>query len=577
MRLRTKLVTLIALASVVPIGTATFVGRELVQRRWFDPEFARLLKDARLEVDSRYRVLQDEVLGSVESLASPEDQFINSILIDLAKGGLDDETFRRLATVTPRVMEERGLDLLTVMDRRGKILASGHFPGRMGDTDPTRGRDISSRQAQLVQERVLDQGKPVTRLAVVARRTFRSPLGIEATVVGGRTLGPSFLRGLRLRGGVEVTIRDAMGNQLAGPSDWIPTAPGDPRRGRGVAHRQEVVALAFSNGRRAATITIAVSDDVLRRTLRAINVTAGALVLSGLLLALVLGALAARRIVRPMQDLAQGAAAVAQGEMDQQLPVRSRDEVGQLVQAFNRMIGDLKESKEKLVAAERVAAWQEIARRIAHEIKNPLFPIQTSIETLRKVHQKKHPDFEEIFDESTTTILEEVERLKNIATEFSQFARMPKPKLAPCDLAEALASVVKLYGLDAIPIELVVAPDLPLVRGDREQLIQVFSNLVKNAREALTGVEAPGIVVRASAAAGWVEVAVQDNGPGFSEEVEANIFTPYFTTKGGSGGSGLGLAIVHRIVMDHDGRIDARNLGSGQHGAVFRVLLPIAS
>jgi len=567
MRLRTKLVTLIAFASVVPIGTANLLGRELVQRR-SKAEFAKLLGDARVEVLTRYRAVQDEVIRAVESLASPEDQFINSILIDLAKGGVDDETFRRLAMVTPRVMEERGLNLLTVLDRKGKILASGHFPGRMGDTDPSRGRSVSSREAQLVQERMLEQGKPTTRLAVVARRTFRSPLGIEATVLGGRGLGPDFVRLLRLRGGTEVLIRDAAGNQLAGPPDWS----------RYSGYPQRVIRLTYPDGRKAATVTVAVPDDGLRRTLQVINLTAGSLVASGLLLALVLGAVAARRIGRSMQELAEGAAAVATGELDRQLPVRSRDEIGQLVQAFNRMTSDLKESKEKLVAAERVAAWQEIARRIAHEIKNPLFPIQTSIETLRKVHRKRHPDFEEIFDESTTTILEEVHRLKNIATEFSQFARMPKPELAPCDIGEALRSVVKLYGIDAVPIECDIPADLPRVTGDREQLVQVFSNLVNNAKEALSGVEQPGIRVAASVAGDWVEVAVEDNGPGFSEEVEANIFTPYFTTKGGSGGSGLGLAIVHRIVMDHDGRIEATNLtGEGRRGAAFRVLLPVAA
>jgi len=566
MRLRTKLTTLIALASVVPIGAATLVGRELVQRRSKE-EFARLLGDARVEVQARYRALQEEVTGAVESLASPDDQFIGSILIDLAKGGLEDETFRRLAMITPRVMHERGLDILAVLDRRGKILASGHFPGRMGDTDPERTSRAPTKQARLVRERVMEEGKPATRLAVVARREVRSPMGNRVIVAGGRILGPQFVRGLRLRGATEVMIQDADGARLAGPASW--------ERYRGYPH--QVIALADPKGRTAARVTVAVRDDSLRRTLTAINLTAAALVVSGLLLALVLGVAAARRISRPLQELSEGAVAVAQGDLDRQLPVRSRDEIGELVESFNRMTGDLKDSKEKLMAAERVAAWREIARRIAHEIKNPLFPIQTSIETLRKAHSKQHPDFEEIFEESTTTILQEVERLKNIATEFSQFARMPKPKLGPCDLGELLRSVVSLYGGDAVPLESVIPDGLPAVMGDREQLTQVFSNLVKNAKEACSGQGSPRVRIVARAVQAAVEVEVQDNGPGFTAEVESKMFTPYFTTKGASGGSGLGLAIVHRIVMDHNGRIEAGNRADpGEGGAAFTVRLPLA-
>jgi nitrogen fixation/metabolism regulation signal transduction histidine kinase len=328
-----------------------------------------------------------------------------------------------------------------------------------------------------------------------------------------------------------------------------------------------VIPLEGALGPRTATVTVAVPDKRLKRDLRLINVTAGALMISGLLLALVLGVVAARRFSRPLSELSAGAEAVAQGDLERRLVVRSRDEVGELVRAFNRMTEDLKESKEKLMAAERVAAWREIARRIAHEIKNPLFPIQTSIETLRKVHRKGHPDFEEIFDESTTTILEEVTRLKNIATEFSQFARMPKPVLAPCDLAEVIRQVVTLYGAEGqVPLRCRLPEDLPQVAGDREQLVQVISNLVKNAKEAVAGLEDPEIQVRAWAGDdGTVLLSVEDNGPGFTEEVQAKIFTPYFTTKGASGGSGLGLAIVHRIVMDHNGRIEARN-GTGAEG-----------
>jgi nitrogen fixation/metabolism regulation signal transduction histidine kinase len=268
------------------------------------------------------------------------------------------------------------------------------------------------------------------------------------------------------------------------------------------------------------------------------------------------------------------------------------------VASFNNMAQQLSDSQDRLAAAERVAAWREIAQRIAHEIKNPLFPIQTSIETLQKVYAKKHPDFEEIFDESTGTILEEVGRLKRIVSEFSSFARMPKPKLAPCDVGDLVKQVAARYAGDAT-VALEVADELPSIEADREQLTQVLVNLINNAKDAVaeaqraaassrsgegTPEEQPAagqIVLAARVRAGegdapdMVVIDVRDSGAGFDRETATKLFTPYFTTKGRAGGSGLGLAIVHRIVTDHGGTIEARSV-PGQ-GATFSVRLPVAA
>ncbi len=565
MRLRVKLTVTIALACVVPILGATLLGRELVQRR-SKAEFERLLRDGRSEVLRQVQRLEQSMAEAVARLADPEDRFIGPILIALAEGGPDDETFRHLALVAHRVMKERGLDVLSVLDSEGKILASGHFTGRMGDLDSRakRGDLIASAKPVLLPERVMEAGKPVTRLTLQRWRLGRSPLGTKVIVAGGRFIGPRFLTELRLRGNTEVLIQDASGRRLAGPRDWGPLAK----------YPSRVVTLKDPRGRDAVRITLAVPDVGLRTTLTAINVAAGALALSGLLLSLILGSLAARRISMRLQDLVRGAEAVAGGDLEQRLPVHARDEVGELVESFNRMTSELKDSKERLVTAERLAAWQEIARRIAHEIKNPLFPIQTSIETLRKVHRKQHPDFEEIFEESTTVILEEVQRLKTIVTEFSQFARLPKPRLAPCDLGEVLAAVCTLYAGERLAIERAVPAELPPVMGDKEQLTQIFVNLIKNAEEAMRQTAAPQLAICARVRERTLVVEVQDNGPGFSPELGASIFAPYVTTKERSGGTGLGLSIVHRIVTDHGGSIEAR-AEPGQ-GALFIIELPLA-
>jgi signal transduction histidine kinase len=581
MRLGLKLTLTIAVASIVPTAAATLVGRELVLRE-SRAEFDRLLDSAADKVSSRYQSVQEEVTRVVERLADPDDQFTGPILIAVANGGPDDDTFRQLATAAPRVMSERGLDVLAVIGSRGEILASGHFPGRIGDVEPRLARRwrTAAREAQLLPERVLLDGKPATRLTVQAWREARSALGSRLLVVGGRLLELSFAGSLRLPGGTVMRLEDASGRPIGSADLAGGQAGADGRTGRRgqaaslAGYPQRILSLKDAQGREAARVVLAVPDDRLRASLRAINYAAATLTLSGLVLALLLGAVAGRRLSRRLGDLARAAGAVAAGDLDQQLAERGRDEVSALVRAFNRMTTELGDSKRKLLAAERIAAWQEIARRIAHEIKNPLFPIQTSIETLRKVYLKKHPDFDEIFNESTSTILEEVGRLKNIVTEFSRFARLPKPRLAPCDLAELVPQVLALYSDGAVAVETRLPEGLPAVLADREQLTQVLVNLLKNAREALAGRSDPRVRIEAGAEAGWLQIAVIDNGPGFGEDIAGQIFTPYFTTKGQTGGTGLGLAIVKRIVSEHGGRVEARSRPG--EGSAFIVHLPVA-
>jgi nitrogen fixation/metabolism regulation signal transduction histidine kinase len=244
--------------------------------------------------------------------------------------------------------------------------------------------------------------------------------------------------------------------------------------------------------------------------------------------------------------------------------------------AVNDMMRDLAEANERLAVAQRIAAWQEIARRLAHEIKNPLTPIQMSVETLRKTKAKQHPSFDEVFDESTHTVLEEVGRLKRIVAEFSEFARMPKPTRAPTDLNDVVAGATALYK-GSCDIAETLATDLPAIEADRDQLSQVVLNLIENARDATAGRDGAGriaIETRRAAAGDSVLLVIEDDGPGFSPEVRGKLFTPYFTTKHAAGGTGLGLAIVHRIVSDHDGRITVGAAASG--GARLVIELPVS-
>src|SRR5690606_34863717 len=189
-------------------------------------------------------------------------------------------------------------------------------------------------------------------------------------------------------------------------------------------------------------------------------------------------------IVRPLKELESAATRVGSGELSTMITVRSRGDVGKVLHAFNGMTAKLQNAQARLIRAERIAAWRDIARRIAHEIKNPLMPIQTSIETMRKARARQHPDFDEIFEESTLTILEEVERLKRIVTEFSRFARLPRPRPSELAMDELVQHVVGLHAGGDVLVTMEVEDELPLVRADREQLTQVLVNLVQNASDA---------------------------------------------------------------------------------------------
>src|SRR5450432_591026 len=196
----------------------------------------------------------------------------------------------------------------------------------------------------------------------------------------------------------------------------------------------------------------------------------------GLALALLSGVLVSRRITRPLEALTDASRRIAAGEMDVKVGERASGEVRTLIDTFNSMTGDLQATTDKLVQSERIAAWQEVARRLAHEIKNPLTPIKMSLETLMALGKRNDPRFAATFQESAGAVLEEVERLRRTVDEFSHFARLPHPTLARLSLTELAAQVLTLYPAHAVTYRSELAPDV-FIDGDRDQLTQVLVNL----------------------------------------------------------------------------------------------------
>jgi nitrogen fixation/metabolism regulation signal transduction histidine kinase len=289
-------------------------------------------------------------------------------------------------------------------------------------------------------------------------------------------------------------------------------------------------------------------------------------------LALLFGGYLNRWLRGSIDELTEAAARVGRGDLDTTLRDGPGGAFPATATAFNRMTRDLRDAREQLRQTERIAAWQEIAKSLAHEIKNPLSPIRLSVETLRKARERSSEDFDAMFDESTKTILQEVARLRVIVDEFSRFARLPAPKLRNTDLREIIAQAASLHAKGAATLRTAL-PEGPLAAFvDADQITQVLHNLLQNAQDAAIEAHPDGggaVRLSVEQSAGTLYIRVEDNGAGISADQTDAIFEPYYTRK--EGGTGLGLAITQRIVTEHGGRIDVE---SKPGRTVFTVVLP---
>jgi nitrogen fixation/metabolism regulation signal transduction histidine kinase len=305
-------------------------------------------------------------------------------------------------------------------------------------------------------------------------------------------------------------------------------------------------------------------ESVLRRT--GMGVAA-----AGILLGMALSWWATTRVTRPVQKLAQSAARVAAGDWGATVESASTDEIGQLARTFNRMTHELVAQRECLVQTERVAAWRELARRLAHELKNPLFPLQITVENMQRARERSPEQFDEVFREGTATLLDELADLKQIIGRFSDFARMPAPEMQPLNFNDLVSETLKLFepqlAQARVRADAVLDARLRPVQADPEQMTRVLRNLILNAIDAMP--EGGTLTVRTVALKGGLRLEVSDTGQGLTPEECSRLFTPYYTTK--THGTGLGLAIVQSVVSDHHGRISVESAPG--KGTTFRIEL----
>jgi nitrogen fixation/metabolism regulation signal transduction histidine kinase len=310
----------------------------------------------------------------------------------------------------------------------------------------------------------------------------------------------------------------------------------------------------------------------LKRHIRSSALLVGS---AGIVLAILLSSWAAARATRPVVELARAAREVAAGNWNTKVEVAGNDEMAELATSFNRMTAELLTQKERLMQAERVAAWRELARRLAHELKNPLFPLQLTVENLVRAREQSPEQFDEVFRESATTLLSELSNLKGIVGRFSEFSKMPHPELQPVQVNEVVRGVAQLFqaqlqapGRAPISCRLELDERLTPIAADAELLHRAVSNLVLNAIDAMPEGGAMTLLTRADDAKTIIEVS--DTGSGLTPEECERIFTPYYTSK--RHGTGLGLAIVQSVVSDHGGRISVQSRPG--HGATFLIELP---
>ncbi len=292
-----------------------------------------------------------------------------------------------------------------------------------------------------------------------------------------------------------------------------------------------------------------------------------------IVLAVMLTLLVSRLITRPLMLIREKLGRVGIGKANEKIAWERKDEIGSLVEEYNRMVDELARSADLLARSERESAWREMARQVAHEIKNPLTPMKLSVQHLQKAWNEQSPDFEKRITSFTRTIVEQIDALSEIASEFSDFAKMPVARLDRIDLLESIRAAANLYrNAENIHIAFEFPPHPCPVMADPRQLLRAFNNLVQNATEAIGNSEKGLISLRVSESGEFYRVEVADNGPGITEEQSTRIFSPSFTTK--TSGMGLGLAMVRSMVTSIGGKVSFESVAG--EGATFIVEIPRA-
>jgi two-component system nitrogen regulation sensor histidine kinase NtrY len=592
MSFRTKLMTFFVVTIVAAVTMVAW-GVSVYTRAAFE-EFDRQRTDALVAQFRReYAQRGEEITHRVQGIADAEATL--RMAMDLNRPQADASQYYNDAH---GIAQSQQLDFVDIVADDGTLISSSEWPARFGyKIDWVSGEpDWNSKGAFLRRVEMPD----AVDLGLLAVRSVR--VGEKRLfLIGGQRLDQNFLASLVLPEGMRTLLyrnleQNFTPSELTDPhgavsqpelfSAMIAEAQKSQKETQRVltsgaapntiSENFNAIPLAGRGGDPLGVLLVGSSRQNLIQMLNFIRILA--LMVGGgvILLGMVLGWWISARVTRPIEELAAGARDVAAGHWKAHVEVHSRDEVGQLANAFNEMTRQLTEQREQLVQTERVAAWRELARRLAHELKNPLFPLQLTVENLQRAREQTSEQFDEVFFESTATLRAELESLKTIVSRFSDFAKMPTPEFEPVDLNELVRSAIKLFEPQLAPVgrppitpELYLDEKLPRPQADPILLRRALENLILNSLDAMPA--GGTLTVRTAHRPGAVRLEVTDTGEGLSPEECSRLFTPYYTTK--RHGTGLGLAIVQSVVSDHSGRIEVESAPGA--GATFRIEFPM--
>lgn len=272
-----------------------------------------------------------------------------------------------------------------------------------------------------------------------------------------------------------------------------------------------------------------------------------------LAVSIIVAIIVANWITNPLQMLQERISKIHLGQSNQRISYNQNDEIGALVKSYNQKIEELEFAAQQLAQSERESAWRDMAKQVAHEIKNPLTPMKLSVQHLMRSFNPADKNSHDKINKVSQSLIEQIDALTKIANEFSSFAKMPKPQFESIDLIQVILNSTELFKQGTNTIITSQLPKICIIKGDKEQLLRVFNNLIKNSLQAVSE-NANGLIqIDATTESNQIIIVVSDNGVGMSDEQKQKIFTPYFTTK--STGSGIGLAMVKQIILNHEGNI----------------------
>lgn len=582
------LITVLASVSLVAYGVTHYTQLAFEQQDAQRTE--TLVAQFRKEIGQR----GDMVVQQVENITNSEPTI--HMAIDLARPNTDTSIFLHDANGAAQTYN---LDLVEFVNSDGVLISSAQYQARVGYKNDwvTASKNWDGSRAFLKREELPDG----VALSLTAVRTYS--VGDKTLyIIGGRRLDENFLASLVVPNGMRAllyrnlessfvpsSLTDASG-PVAQADQFQPLIEQMQRESQqqnvlvktiqwnndpASAETFHAIPLPGRNGELLGVLLLGSSGKELVLLKRQIFKIAALVALVAIAIGLLLAWWISKRITRPVEELANGARDVASGRWETHIDVQGNDEIGQLAGAFNHMTNTLAAQKEKLVQTERVAAWRELARRLAHELRNPLFPMQITLENLQRARQLGPAQFQEVFAEGTATLKAELANLNSIVGRFSDFSKMPAPQLARVNVNETLRNAVRLFepqftavGKPAITTEFFLTESLPEIDADPDLLYRAFQNLVLNALDAMPA--GGSLTLRTTDGVDTVRIEVSDTGKGLTPEECSRLFTPYYTTK--HQGTGLGLAIVQSVISDHHGTISVSS--EEGRGATFRIDLP---